>query len=113
MSLGSFEKAFSDKVGSCRAQCACGKQYYNPDGGWHWEDGELEALEADQNATALDCSVGYVTFEGTTYVIDCNCWHERAKRISAFLDTHMQKIADYFKEERLRKTEEAAAVPSI
>lgn len=114
MNFESFEKAFSDNVGTCRAQCACGKEFYDKiNRGYDWEEGEFEALEADPDATGLDCSVGYISFEGQTFVMDCDCWKERAQKIGAFIDAHMDKIARYFREERTRRTKEAEAVPSI
>lgn len=113
MDIKSFENSFSDGVGSCRATCDCGKEYYNIDRGWSWEEGELEELEADSNASAIEWSIGYVTFEGRTYVIDCNCWHERAKLIMNFIDNHSRKIAKYLKEERKRKQLELNNIPVI
>jgi hypothetical protein len=113
MDITSFEKSFSDGIGSSRATCNCGKEYYNFDRGWSWEEGELEELESDPNAQGLEWSIGYVTFEGTTYVVDCNCWHERAKQIMNFIDNHSRKIAAYLKEERERKQTELNNLPVI
>ncbi|MFH1309499.1 MAG: hypothetical protein ABIH85_02325 [Candidatus Omnitrophota bacterium] len=106
-----FKRAFSPPVGSCSAQCACGRFFYNPDGGWDFEEGELERLEADPEATALEYSVGYIEFEGTIYVLDCDCWIERSKKIIQFIDSHASSIVEYLKLEKERKLEEAENSP--
>jgi hypothetical protein len=113
MNLRSFEDAFSDHGGSCRRQCRCGKEYFNPCGTWDWAEGELEKLCNDKESISLSHSVGGVVFEGTYYVEDCNCWHERAKRIMAFLDAHKDEIAAYFVSEKKRLHAEAEAIPAI
>jgi len=113
MSIESFEIAFSDGVGSCRSMCACGKVFYNPDPFWEWEEGELEELINDPDAIQLDYSVGYVSFEGRTFVNACDCWHERAKQIKEFIDRHSVKIARYLNEEKKRKTIEARQSPTV
>lgn len=113
MSRDIFEEAFSDSVGTYMASCACGKTYYNPDSTWSWEDGELERLEADPKAIAIDHAVGYVTFEGVTYINACDCWHERAERIMAFLDEHASEIATYLNEERARRIREAESLCEV
>ena len=104
-----FKEAFSPPIGSCSAQCACGRQFYNSDGHWDFEEGELEGLESDPKATALEYSVGYIEFEGTTYIWDCDCWHDRAKKIIAFIDAHAGAIVEYLKLEKKRKLKEANA----
>lgn len=113
MNIESFETAFNEKVGSCNAVCACGRTFYNHPGGWDWEDGELERLEKDESATCLQWSVGFVRFEGETYVIDCDCWHKRAKRMMAFIDSHGHQIAEYLRIEKERKLKEANEMPEV
>lgn len=113
MSLQSFETAFSDGIGSARIQCECGITYYNSTGGWSWEAGELEALEADPNAVDLDYTPTHITFEGKGYCDACDCWHLRAQMIVGFLNGHSHKIANYFREERTRRQKEVAAIPVI
>lgn len=90
-----FFKAFTLPVGNCRATCNCGKIYYNSTGGWDFTDNELKELRENQFAIDLDYSVSFVGFEGSVYVYDCSCWHERALKIQSFLDGHSEQIADY------------------
>ncbi len=98
-----FEQAFSDGVGSCRAACACGKEFYQ-EGPYSWEKGELEGLKA-RGATLLEWAASFMSFEGRTFVMDCDCWKPRAQQVMGFLDGHARKIAEYFKLEKVRKTE--------
>ena len=113
MNKQSFEKAFDPGRGSSVAACECGKVFYNSNGGWDWEDGELEKLHEDPTAVDLDWSVGYVCFEGSHYVSDCKCWTERAEKIMAFLDGHEISIANYLNLEKQRKITEANMVPDV
>jgi len=108
-----FISAFDCHMGTCSRVCYCGKTFYNPDGGWDFGKGELEKLEADPNAYPLACSVSMVEFEGTIYVADCECWHERAKRIMAFLDSHAEQIADYLNGEKIAAIKAAEAMPTV
>ena len=113
MNIDSFEKAFDDHGGSCRIDCACGKIYYNPTGGWSWDDGELERLDHAPNAFALDYTPSYISFGGQTFAMDCQCWHPQAEQAMRFLDFHARKIAEYYRLEKERKQKEADAVPTI
>jgi hypothetical protein len=113
MNIEAFENSFDLRVGTCRAKCNCGKIFYNPSFGADWEDGELDKLYEDQNATMLDYSVGFVRFEGVEYVMSCNCWHERAKKIMSFIDDHSHQIADYLNHEKKRKLAEANNMPTV
>jgi hypothetical protein len=110
-----FLRAFRDTVGGCRMDCACGLTYYEPDGGWDWERGELEALEADPKARRVDYTPGLLTFEGRSYVDGCTCWHQRAQRIEAFIQGHDREIAAYLNEraERMRATAAATEVKAV
>lgn len=108
-----FEKAFDVGVGACSRMCECGRKFYNPDPTWDFEEGELEELENDPTATALDYSIGIISFEGSEYALDCNCWHERAKQIISFINNHAYKIADYLTLEKKRKTQEAKMAPIV
>lgn len=103
----SFVRAFHTMHGGCRETCECGKTYYNPTGGWDWEEGELDELDKDPNAISVDCSVTSIRFEGKEYVEFCDCWHERAERIMGFIDSHNIQIAEYLNMERMRKLFEA------
>ena len=112
LTLDTFIEGFSDSVGSCRGQCSCGVTFFNPDGGWNWEDGEIEALRSS-GAREIGDSVGTITFEGGVYVVDCDCWRPRAKMISRFLDSHALKIAAYLRAEKKRKQYVADISPTI
>ena len=114
MNLDNFEEAFKTDTGSCRATCECGQTFYNPDqASWDFEDGELEELDKDPKATNIDYSVGYVEFEGSIYVRDCHCWHERAEKIMQFIDGHSHGIARYLNLEKQRKLREANNMPEV
>lgn len=107
-----FERAFSTGGGGCRRQCACGKWFYNPDGGWTWEDGEIEKLEKS-SATPLPYPVGSIDLEGVEYCMDCDCWHERARKITAWINNHAHSIAEFLSLERERKQAEADNSPTV
>ena len=113
MNFKNFEMAFDSHRGRNTMQCKCGKKFYNSDGGWDFEDGELEALRKDPNAVDLDCSVSILEFEGSQYVMDCECWKKRAEKIMQFLDFHKHQIAQYFRLEKLRFQNEANEYPQI
>ena len=97
--LDRFGRAFSSGSGGCRRTCECGREFYNPSGGWDWEPGELEKLDKG-TAQSLDWTVGTIILEGTEYVEDCDCWHPRAEKIMAFLDANAAAIADYLNGEK-------------
>lgn len=111
--LENFIDAFDGGVGSCRATCHCGSEFYNPDYHWDFEEDEIEKLENDGNAVSLDHAVNYVVFEGRTYVTDCTCWYERAGKIMNFIDGHSHKIAKYLTLEKKRKEREAELSPVV
>lgn len=94
-------------------QCPCGKRFYNSNGSWTWEEGELEELQEDNDAIDLEWPVGYVEFEGVQYVVDCDCWKKRAEQVMNFLDGHRQQIIDYFKLEKERILKEANDIPDV
>lgn len=108
-----FERGFSPRHAGCRGSCQCGRVFYNPNGGWDWECGELEELEANANATALDYSVEFVYLEGKEYAADCECWHARATRLIVWLQHHADEIAEFLRLEKRRKEIEAARSPVV
>lgn len=110
--MENFEDAFRTNHGSCRGKCVCGKEFYNQDGTWDWEPGELDALKA-AGATNLEYSVGFVEFEGKEYAMDCDCWHPRAKTLMGFLDSHAHQVAKYLNGEKKRATARADAMPTV
>jgi len=111
--IENFETAFHDNSGHCSLMCACGKTYYNEDGGWDWQEGELEKLHNDKNAINVDCSVGGVQFEGAEYANVCDCWHKRAEKIIKFIDAHAYSIAEYLTLEKKRKQLIADSSPIV
>ena len=100
-----FEIAFRSGVGHSRMECVCGKVFYNSNGRWDWEDGELEELKKS-NATDLDYTVGSVFFEEKEYCLDCDCWHKRALVIFESLVRHNHQIAELFSLCKKTKQEE-------
>lgn len=112
--LKSFIQAFRESSAGCRRDCDCGRVFFNPDlSAWTWDEGELDALEADTNATGLPYAVETVAFEGSQYVIDCECWKPRAKKIIAWLIAHDTEIAAFLTSEKARKTAEAERAPVV
>jgi hypothetical protein len=113
VNIESFKEAFHTGVGGCRRKCECGVQFYNTDGGWDWEEGELEELEADESARDIDCTVSTVYFLGMEYVYQCDCWHEDAEKIMNFIDDHAHCIAQYLRLEKNRMQEEVDNMPTV
>lgn len=107
-SFESFEQAFRGRVAGCVRDCECGKTYWDAyNTGYSWDEGERERLEANHQGTALNYAVETIEFEGRVYVLDCDCWHQRAIRLIAFLRSHDTEIAEFLTEEKKRKTLEA------
>lgn len=108
-----FIAAFTDQSGGCRRQCDCGTIYYNSDGGWDWEEGELDELESNQNA--IDCSftIGTLSFGGKEYVETCDCWHASAMQMMAWVDSHSHCLARYINGEREAALKRAEAMALI
>lgn len=111
--LDNFIEAFGSRGSGCIRECACGRVFYNSDGGWDWEEGELEKLLADPTATNLDYSVSTVLFEGKEFVPDCLCWRPRAHRVIKFLQAHDQEIAAFLAAEKKRLTRIAERAPVV
>ena len=107
-----FYDAFKVPVGSCRGTCNCGKVYYNSNGGWDFDENEIEQLKL-MGATDLDYSIGFIEFEGLTYIYDCECWHERAVKIQSFIDGHSHQIAAYINGEAKAIYEAAKMAPTV
>lgn len=112
--LETFIEAFADNAATCRGYCACGRTYFDSvSGGYDWNEGELDELRKDPNAIPMSTSVGYISLEGSTYIEECHCWHERARTIKRFLDAHAHKIADYLTKEKQRKQAAADSSPVV
>ena len=112
--MESFERAFDSRVSGCRRDCACGREFYdNYNSGYDWDEGELEALAKNPNATPLGYAVSSIEFEGTSYVFDCDCWRPRARRIIHFLMNHNVEIADFLRNEQKRLAHLAKHFPTV
>jgi hypothetical protein len=106
-----FEEVFRHSGGAVKT-CECGKTYYNPDGGWTWEDGEIEALE-ESGATAVDYSIGDIEFGYGSFADACDCWHEKAMRIYNGITSYDREITELLARRSvmlIEKAREAATV---
>ena len=110
-----FARAFDGRSSGCRRQCECGVTYYDNSyqGGWTWEDGELEALEADPKAIAVGHSVGEVRFNEKCYVPECKCWHADADRVHKFLFSHRHSIAKLYELQKFKLEMLAKSMPDV
>ncbi len=113
MDLESFKEAFYTGMGSCRGQCECGVQFYNSDGGYNFDEGELEELEKIPDSRDIDCSVAFVEFEGIEYVYQCDCWEKKAMQIMQFIDDHSHGIAEYLALEKVRMQAQVDNMPTM
>ena len=111
--LESFERAFHAGTSGCTRACNCGRVFYDVENSYDWEDGELERLEANPEATALDYSVGDIRIGGVDYVADCDCWHEKASDMMRWIDGNAHQIAQYLTLEKKRKRHEAEVAPVV
>ena len=107
-----FERAFSDSSGGLVRTCECGKAFYN-DEGRDFEEGEYERLLASPDAVSLDHDASTLSFEGKTFVMDCDCWKPRAEVIMRYLDGHAFHIAEYLTLEKKRKQDDATYSPTV
>lgn len=113
-SFESFEKAFSGRTSGCVRDCQCGVTFWDGyNDGYSWEAGERERLEADPKAQRLDYAVGMIAFEDREYVAACECWHQRAIRLIAFIRGHDDEIAEFLTLEKQRKQREADRSPVV
>lgn len=101
--LDNFDRAFSTERGCC-VTCNCGKVYWDcANSGNDWAEGEIERLEADPNATAVEYAIDVIYFEGKSYANACTCWHPRASRIIGWLEDNRDAICLFYKLEKERK----------
>lgn len=107
--LINFEKAFSDGAGSSYGTCACGKSYQCED----FMDHEAQEFKTSAKPITLPWSISWMSFEGSNYVPDCDCWVKRAEQVTRFLEAHGMKIASYFDLEKKRRLKEANDFPTI
>jgi hypothetical protein len=54
-----------------------------------------------------------IMLDGKEYVLECDCWQDKAKAIMRFIDSNSVGIAEYLNNERARKIEEAKNMPTI
>lgn len=114
MNIDSFIEGFELPGDACRDRCSCGREFFdNFNDAWDWDPGEIEALQKDPEATALDHSVSRVEVQGSWAVTNCDCWRDKAKTVMAFLDEHAGAIAKYFAAEKYRLQARADEVPVI
>lgn len=112
--LDNFIEAFSTGTSGCRRLCDCGRVFYDAvnSGFYDWEDGEFEELE-ESDATGLPHACGDLRIDGREYVDGCDCWHQRARQIMAWLDANGYQAARYLTLERQRKMLEAEQAPVV
>ena len=98
---GLFFDAFSTGSSTSRGFCACGKEHFDFENSWDWEEGELEELQErgekkDDGVMGHDHSVSYVNIMGNEIVFGCDC--EIAQKYEAFINRHMTSIVKYIRE---------------
>lgn len=108
-----FERAFTSAVSSCRHTCRCGRTFWDGVNVCSWEPGEREALEKDKHATCLPHSVSIITFEGVHYAMDCDCWIDRAKKVTEWLANNGPQIAKWFNLRKSREMLRATSLPEV
>ncbi len=108
-----FEEAFTSHGGGACRTCECGKTYYCLDYGDAFEEGEVEELEADPKATEINYDIRTIYLDGGEYCIDCDCWHERAKKVMQWMHAHRHSIVSWFKLEKERLQVKADDYPVV
>ena len=103
-----FEEVFNSHCGGCVRTCTCGKTYYDTYNDYDWDDGELEALEKDPRAVALDYGVGTMSIAGEEIVFGCDCDH--ARRYENFIISHASQLAAYLTKRAAALEEEAKSI---
>ncbi len=81
--------------------------------GYSWEDGEIEALENNPNATVLPYAVSILSIEGREVVADCDCWIDRAKALTKILDLNADQFTNWYNLRKKRAIAEAAKMPEV
>lgn len=111
--LDNFDRAFSHiRTGSFK--CHCGKLYWDcHNGGYDWEDGDIERLKNDPNATAVEYAIDVIQIDDKEYANACTCWEKRASRIIEWLEAHRSEIVAYFRYEKERKVAAANHLATI
>jgi hypothetical protein len=108
-----FEDGFRTRAAGAVRQCCCGRVFYNPGNGWDWDEGELDSLAANPNATSVEWACGEVRIDGVIYAQDCTCWHERGLTILKWVLGHDEEIAQFLTNVKAAKTAEANRAPVV
>lgn len=95
-----FAEAFSSHCGGYMRECACGRVYYNTNGGWDVTEEELDEVEErctkePEKYFDLDCTVTTMEIGGESIVYGCCC--NKARRYERFLINHAEQIVDYLR----------------
>lgn len=115
-------RSFGKSGSCCSDHCQCGIVYFIAgDGHGDYEDGELDSLlEKEKNDPAKFISiynyssVSVIEIGGERIVIGCAC--ERYKKYLAFLESHIEEIAEFVKyrlESQLKSLEFVAAKKNL
>lgn len=107
-----FEISFRTS-GTSRMQCQCGKFYYNSNGQWDWEDGELEEYHADKESIDVDYTIGRLVFNNSEYADACNCWQDDAARVYHWLIAHRYSVVDFYCKVKESLEVEAERFPTV
>lgn len=106
--LDSFEQAYS-LHGADYFECDCGKKYYND----YAEYPEKTEIENKPDYIACDHALRVINFDNKDFVSSCNCWHEKAEKITRYLDIYSQQIATYLTLEKERAKRLVEAMPEV
>lgn len=111
--LDNFDRAFSNtRTNHC--VCNCGKVYWDcHNSGYDWCEGEVERLEADPNATAVQYAIGVIDVDGRWYANACDCWKTRATRIINWLEENREAVATFLRHEKARRVAEATMMATV
>lgn len=111
--LDNFDRAFSHmRTGCCK--CDCGKVYWDcHNGGYDRPEGEVERLEADPNANAVEYAIDVIDMDGRWYANACDCWKPRASRIIEWLENNREAVATFLRYEKERKVAEANMLATV
>lgn len=100
-----FVAAFHSSSGGCRRTCP--RSNPSPRQGCRILD------LAKSDATALEYTVETIIMDGKEYVVDCECWRDRAAKLMAAIDAYAPQIAEYLTLEKARKLHEAEISPTV
>lgn len=107
-----FFEAFSTGGSGCRGLCACGKEHFDWENDWGWDEGELEELQEQEKkgdkVMGHPHSVSYVNIMGNEIVFGCDC--EIAQKYEAFINRHVNNIVEYIRAMAKQKEAELKAI---